>query len=124
MGLNISVPLFAGFSNTYNIAQAKYQYKQAEYSLVDTKESVKNEVWSAYQNYKTAVTAHEISEKVLESAVEAERVAFAMYQVGKGDILTLLTAGSNLASARKEVIVAYYAVLKSKANLYRAVGQF
>ncbi|MBE6455486.1 MAG: TolC family protein [Alphaproteobacteria bacterium] len=124
VGLNVSVPLFTGFSNTYNIAQAKYQYKQAEYSLADTKESVKNEVWSAYQNYKTAVTAHEISEKVLESAVEAERVAFAMYQVGKGDILTLLTAGSNLASARKEVIVAYYAVLKSKANLYRAVGQF
>lgn len=124
VGIGLSVPLFTGFSNTYNIAQAKYQYRQSSFALEETKESVKNEVWSAYQNYKTAVSAHEISKRVLESAVEAERVAFAMYQVGKGDILNLLTASANLASARKEVIVAFYAVLKSKSNLYRAVGRF
>ena len=67
--------------------------------------------------FRSAVTAYDISQKVLESAEEAERVAFAMYQVGKGDILTLLTASSNLASARKEVIVAFYAVLKSKSSV-------
>lgn len=124
VGVGVSVPLFTGFSNTYNIAQAKYQYKQAQFGVEDTKENVKNEVWSAFQNYKTAVAAHEISQKVLDSAEEAERVAFAMYQVGKGDILNLLTASANLASARKEFIIAFYSVLKSKSNLYRAVGSF
>ena len=123
-GVSVSVPLFTGFSNTYNIAQAKYQYYQSKYTLAETKESVKNEVWSAYQNYKTAVTGYEISKQVLASAEEAERVAFAMYQVGKGDILTLLTASAHLASARKEVIVAFYSLLKSKSNLYRAIGRF
>lgn len=123
-GFGLSVPIFTGFSNTYNIAGAKYQYRESVFALEETKESVKNEVWSAYQNYKTAVSSHEISKRVLESAVEAERVAFAMYQVGKGDILNLLTASANLASARKEVIVAFYGVLKSKSNLYRAVGRF
>lgn len=124
VGVQVSVPLFTGFANTYNVSQAKYQQLGSQYALEETKESVKNEVWSAYQNYKTAVTGHEISRQVLESAVEAERVAFAMYQVGKGDILNLLTASANLASARKEVIVAFYGVLKSKSNLYRAVGRF
>lgn len=124
VGVQVSMPLFTGFANTYNISQAKYQYRQSQYMLEETKESVKNEVWGAYQNYKTAVTGHEISRRVLESAVEAERVAFAMYQVGKGDILNLLTASANLASARKEMIVAYYSVLKSKSNLYRAIGRF
>ena len=123
-GLSLSMPLFTGFSNTYNIAQAKYQYNQSKFSVEETKESIKNEVWSAYQNYKTAVTGYEISKQVLASAEEAERVAFAMYQVGKGDILTLLTASANLASARKEVIVSFYGVLKSKSTLYRAIGRF
>lgn len=123
-GLSVSVPLFTGFANSYNISEAKFQYNQTKFTVAETKESVKNEVWSAYQNYKTAVTGHEISKQVLASAEEAERVAFAMYQVGKGDILTLLTASANLASARKETIVAFYSVLRSKSNLYRAVGRF
>lgn len=123
-GVNLSIPLFTGFSDTYNIAQARYQYNQAQFNAVETADTVKNEVWTAYHSYQTAVSSYDISRKALESAVENERVAFASYQVGRGDILNLLTAGSQLASARKEVIVAYYSVLISKASLYRAIGRF
>lgn len=124
VGVNLSVPLFTGFSDTYNIKEAEYQEKQAYLSKEDTAETIKNEVWTAYHDYKTAVSSYDISQKALESAVENERVAFASYQVGKGDILNLLTAGSQLSNARKEVIVAYYSVLTSKAKLYRAIGRF
>lgn len=124
VGVNLSVPLFTGFSDTYNIAQAKYQYQQSKFLAVETQDTVKNEVWAAYHSYKTAVSSYEITQKALESALENERVAFVSYQVGKGDILNLLTAGSQLSTARKEVIVAYYAVLTTKANLYRAIGRF
>ncbi len=124
VGVNLSIPLFTGFSDTYNIAQAKYQYHQAQFSAEETADTIQNEVWTAYNNYKTAVSSYEISQKTLESAVENERVAFASYQVGKGDILSLLTAGSQLANARQEVIVAYYSVLTSKATLYRSIGRF
>ena len=95
-----------------------------EFSKEDVTEMVKNEVWTAYHDYETAVSSYDITKKALESAKENERVAFASYQVGKGDILNLLTAGSQLSTARKEVIVAYYSVLTSKAKLYRAIGRF
>ncbi|MBO7243960.1 MAG: TolC family protein [Alphaproteobacteria bacterium] len=124
VGINVSVPLFTGFSDTYKIKQAEYQKEQAFFSKEDVTQTVKNEVWTAYHNYKTAVSSYDISKKALESAKENERVAFASYQVGKGDILNLLTAGSQLSTARKEVIVAYYSVLTSKATLYRAIGRF
>ncbi len=124
VGINVSVPLFTGFSDTYKIKQAEYQKEQALFSKEDVTQTVKNEVWTAYHNYKTAVSSYDISKKALESAKENERVAFASYQVGKGDILNLLTAGSQLSTARKEVIVAYYSVLTSKATLYRAIGRF
>ncbi len=124
VGVNLSVPLFTGFENTYRIAQARYQYNQAALSLVETQDVVRNEVWASYQDYMTATEYYAISQQTLESATENERVAFASYQVGRGSILELLTAGSQLATARQQVIVAFYSVLTSKANLYRAIGRF
>ena len=61
---------------------------------------------------------------MLESAKENQRVAFASYEVGRGSILNLLTAESQLASARQENASAFYNVLIAKANLYRTIGRF
>jgi outer membrane protein TolC len=81
-------------------------------------------VWTAYQDYQTAMSSHKISLTVLESAKENQKVAFAMYKVGKGSILNLLTAESQLANSRKESIVSFYSVLTQKAKLYRAIGRY
>lgn len=123
-GVKMSVPLFTGFSDSYKISKAKYQYTQAESKVSETQDTVRNEVWSAYQDYTTAVSSYEISKTVLKSAQENQRVAFAMYKVGKGSILNLLTAESQLATARQESIVSFYTVLTAKAKLYRSIGRF
>lgn len=123
-GLKLSVPLFTGFKNTYNITKAQYEYEQANYGISETIDTVKNEVWNAWQNYKTAFAAYDISKNVLESAKENQRVAFASYEVGRGSILNLLTAESQLADARQENASAFYNVLIAKANLYRSIGRF
>lgn len=124
VGLSLSVPLFTGFSDTYKISRAKYQMEQAALDVADTEDTVRNEVWTAFQDYQTAVSSYEISKTVLESAIENRRVAFAMYQVGRGSIINLLTAESQLATARQENIVSFYGVLTAKAKLYRAIGRF
>jgi outer membrane protein TolC len=124
IGLSLSFPLFTGFSNTYAINKATQQFTQANFDVAQTSDQIKKEVWTAYQNYLTAVSSYEISKKVLASAVENERVAFASYEVGKGSILNLLTATSQHAEARQERIVSFYNVLISKSNLYRAIGRF
>ena len=123
-GVRLNVPLFTGFNDTYKVAAAEYQYRQAQYGLQETQNSIRNEVWSAYQDYQTAVEAYKISQAVLDSAKENERVAMKSYEVGKGDILNLLTATSQMSDARQGFVNAFYSVLISKANLYRAVGRF
>ena len=123
-GLRLSVPLFTGFADTYKVAAAEYQYRQAQYGLEETQNSIRNEVWAAYQDYQTATEAYKISKAVLESAKENERVAMKSYEVGKGDILNLLTATSQMSDARQGLVNAFYSVLISKANLYRAIGRF
>lgn len=123
-GVTLSVPLFTGFKNSYNIDKARFAYEQAEYALTATVDEVQNAVWSAWQNYQSAVSAYEISKDVLKSAKENERVASASYAVGKESILNLLTANSQLATARQENATAFYTVLITKATLYRIVGRF
>ena len=122
-GLMVTMPLFTGFSNLYQVQQASYTYHQQVENTQALKLQVQNEVWRAYQNYKTAVRSYEISQAVLESAEENHRVAFRYYELGKGDILTLLSAVSQLADARQSKINAFYSLLLSKANLYRSIGK-
>lgn len=123
VGLSLSVPLFTGFKDTYNISKAKFELRDAELATDELTQIVKNEVWAAYQNYVTAVASYKITGTVLNSAEENERVAFTSYQVGQGSILNLLTATSQLAEARREKIVAFYKVLTTKSTLYRAIGR-
>ena len=123
-GLSLSVPLFNGFKTTYNVAKARYQYAAAQQSTIETQDSVKKEVFNAYQDYQTAVSSYKVNKEVLESAKESERVSFKSYQAGKESILNLLTAQAELAAARQGVATSFYDVLIAKANLYRAIGQF
>ena len=123
-GLAVTWPLFTGFANSYATQAASYTYKQQQENTRNIKLQVQNEVWSRYQHYKTALRSYEISQTVLESAEENERVAFRYYKVGKGDILNLLTAVAQLADARQNKITAFYNLLLSKANLYRSIGKY
>ncbi len=122
-GLMVSMPLFTGFSNLYKVKSAASLYEQEQANTQNLRLAIQNEVWSSYQNYKTALRSYEISQTVLESAEENHRVAFRYYQVGKGDILTLLSAVAQLADARQNKISAFYSLLLSKANLYKNIGK-
>ncbi len=124
IGLNYKIPLFTGFNTSYKITATKYKREQERYNLENLRNQIKNEVWSAYHNYQTAMKSYDVSKKVLKSAEENERVAFRSYEVGSTDIINLLTAETQLAEARDAVINAFYTVLIDKATLYRAIGRF
>lgn len=122
--LSLTMPIFTGFSTVNQVSEAKYKYQQARLDLRNTENTIRNEVWTAYQDYLTSVESYNLSKQILESAEENEKVAFKSYEVGKIDIINLLTATSQLADARQGKITAFYNVLVSKANLYKAIGRF
>lgn len=124
IGLNYKLPLFTGYNTTHKIASAKYRREQERHNLDKVRAEIKNEVWSAYHNYQTAMKSYDVSKKVLKSAEENEKVAFKSYEVGQSDIINLLTAESQLAEARDSAVIAFYTVLINKATLYRAIGRF
>lgn len=124
IGIQYRLPLFTGFDTKYSISATKKKRQRERYILDEIKNNIKNEVWSAYHNYKTSLKSYDVSKKLLKSAEENEKVAFKSYEIGKTDIINLLTAESQLAQARDTLVNSFYTVLINKATLYRSIGRF
>ena len=123
IGVQLSVPLFTGFSNTYGKLTKQYALDNAEKALEEATVNARKDVWNKYHDYTTAVKNYEITGTLLKSSEENYKVALGAYKAGKNDIVTLLNAASKLALARKESSSALYKLFLSKTDLLRAVGK-
>jgi TolC family type I secretion outer membrane protein len=123
VGLQLSVPLFTGFTNTYQIrsAEALVDVQKANREQLD--QNVSLDVWRAYQNLNTARETLQGTESLVASSSQSEQVAQGRYQAGAGNILDLLSAQASLAAARLQRIQAQYTWLTQKAQLAQAIGR-
>ncbi len=102
----VTIPLFTGFANTYNIRQAVEDAGAAHAQADSLDQQVVLEMWQSYYAFKTATQLVKTSRDLLASAEESERVALGRYKEGVGTIIDVLTAQAALANARAEEIVA------------------
>jgi outer membrane protein len=121
-GLLFSVPLFTGFSQRYNVEQARADQESAQARLSSLEQQVVLEVWTSYYNLKTAEQRVRTSEDLLKSATESYRVALGRYKAGVGNILDLLSAQSALESARAQRVQSTADWYVSLAALARDTG--
>ena len=80
------------------------------------------DVFTAYQNYKTARNVLVQTEALLKSATESERVTSGMYKVGRSTMLDWQTAQSELVSAQKQHNAAKYDLFVKRAAVALAIG--
>jgi TolC family type I secretion outer membrane protein len=123
IGISLSIPIFTGFNNTYQIraAQARFDSQEAQRDSVSLQVAL--DVWQAYQNLSTGIQVVRSSSDLVASAAESERVALGRYKAGAGSILDLVTAQSALASARQQSIQALYSLSIFKATLAQVLGR-
>lgn len=122
IGIRASMPLFAGFANLYGLRAAESDYERAKYNEEQTKNAAMMDVFTAYQNYKTAQTVLKHSEALLKSATESERVTAGMYKVGRATMLDWQTAQSELVNAQKQNNSAKYDLFVKRAAVALAIG--
>lgn len=123
IGIRASMPLFAGFANMYNLRSAQANYERAIEQERATQDSASLDIFSAYQNYKTAQTVLKQTETLLKSATESERVTAGMYKVGRATMLDWQTAQSELVSAQRQNNAAKYDLFTKRAAVALAVGE-
>ncbi len=122
IGIRASMPIFAGFANMYGLRAAEADYDRAKYNEQQTSNAAMMDVFTAYQNYKTARTVLTQSEALLKSATESEKVTGGMYKVGRSTMLDWQTAQSELIDAQKQNNAAKYDLFIKRAAVALAIG--
>jgi TolC family type I secretion outer membrane protein len=122
VGINLSVPIFSGYSTTYRVRSAEAQLEARNAQLEQVHLRVALDVWTAYQNLTTATQSLRTTAVLLDSAQQSEKVALGRYKAGVGSILDLLNAQSALAGARLQRIQSTFNWNISRATLAQAMG--
>jgi outer membrane protein len=120
--LLVTIPIFNGLTYQYNVFRAKADRDEAQARLETLRQQVVLQVWSSYYNHRTATQRVETSRDLLSSARQAHEVVSARYQAGVGSILDLLTAQSQLESARAQEAQARTDWLMTLAQLAHDTG--
>lgn len=123
IGIRASMPIFTGLYNFYNVRQAQANYEGAIEQERESQDSVTLDIFTAYENYKTARTLLKQTQTLLASAKESERVVAGMYKVGRATMLDWQTAQSDLVDAQKQHNAAKYDLFTKRAAVALAVGE-
>jgi outer membrane protein len=118
----LSMPIFTGFSYTYNVRQAQAQLRASEATRDQLVQQVEFQVWETYFALQTAERNIGTTEILLKSALQASNQAIGQYKNGVGDILTVLTTQTTLARARVQHIQAQLNWYIALAQLAAAIG--
>lgn len=116
IGLTLSVPLFTGFNQQYQTAQARAKLRQSEANRDNVYQTTELAVWQAYYAYRSAEVALPSARAQEENAAQALKAVEAQYRVGYATIQDLLTAQSTLTSAQ-------LAVAQNALNAYTALAK-
>ena len=122
VNLGISVPVFSGFSNHYDVAAANEQFEAAQARTELTRQQIIQQVFTAYYTLRTATDRVRTSRDLLASAIQSEEVARGRYREGVGSIVDLLVAQSALATARSQDVDSRWQWRSALAQLAHDVG--
>jgi outer membrane protein TolC len=114
--------LFDGLATQGRIREAKAKFERVDIEEADSVRQIELEVRTAYSGFIEAREVLDSTEKVVEQADEALRLATSRYDAGTGTQLDVLAAETSLTEARtiKNVALRDYAV--ALARLERAIG--
>lgn len=122
-GLFLRFPIFTGFRNTFDVREAEIEAQHAAAEVSQLERRVDLEVWSSYQDVRTATQRLETSRSLLSSAQQARDVAQGRYKEGVGNTLDVLTAQAALANARAQQVQARADWLLALARLAHDSGR-
>jgi outer membrane protein TolC len=105
------------FDGGARLLQAEHEIRGAEARVSAARDSIEDEVWTAYSNLNTAFRQREAATALLDSASQSYAAALQSYNYGVRNLLDVTAAQKVLAQARSADILARTQVLASLADL-------
>jgi outer membrane protein len=106
IGIQVTIPLFEGFSRVYQVHQADAQMDRQVDALEEARQHVALGVWNSYQAVRTASAAVDDGRTLLDVATRSFAAAQHRYEAGVGSVLELLNTQTGLANARHQRVQA------------------
>jgi outer membrane protein len=121
-GVTLKWDVFTGFSRVNSIHQAEAERDAARSDLTSAEIDVAANVWRAYYSYLTARRKYDYAEALLAASESSYHSNFKSYGLGLVNVIDLLSAERELASARFTIIQSKAALLISAAAVSFATG--
>ena len=117
LALSLNWTVFDGGARRSRLMQAEAEIRGAESQVNAVRDSIEDEVWTAYSNLNTAFRQREAATALLGSATQSYAAALESYNYGVRNLLDVTAAQKLLAQARSADILARTQVLTSLADL-------
>jgi outer membrane protein len=121
--LQVSLPIFQGFTRERNVETAKAAALDAEHRARGEELRIRTEVATALANLKTAQQSVVLETRNRDLADEQLRLARERYRLGAASFLELQDAVTIKARADRAYLIAVYSFHESMAALETAVGR-
>jgi len=108
--------------NYFNLKSSRLEEEIAMEDLSELKRQVLLDTYNAYEDFLTATRTITVARQALKNAEHNFSQARGEYQVGKGDILSLVLAEQALANAREQLIISKLGLLLTKALIENIAG--
>ena len=123
VGLNLSVPIFSGFSKNANVKEAELQLQQSQNTLNNLKDSIDNAVLQSINSYHSAIAALDYQKKNVALAEDVYNQSQKKYESGLGTTLDITNAQADLTIAQSNYVNAMYDAVIAQINYLDATGQ-
>ena len=123
VGLNLTMPLFSGFSSVEQVREANSSINAIEARQSDLKLQIIKDVESAWLGVNDAAARMVSTEKEVAAANENQVLAEGRYREGVGSIIEVTDAQSQALDAQTAHIQAVYDTYTAQARLDRAIGK-
>ena len=123
VSLNISLPIFNGFSTDARIKRTKIELKQTENQIESLKNSIDNEITQAKLNYISSTATVKFQKSNMELAEKVYQQTKKKFEAGMGSNTEISASQADLVSAQNNYMNALYSALIAKVDLLKATGK-
>lgn len=121
-GLNLSIPLFSGWSVDNRVQFAQVEMKNKEIEVNDLERDIKRQLQTTFLDLQAAYKGLKVSESNVAFADENLKIEQEKYSLGSGKLLDVLVANSNFTTARTDLINAQFAYIVLSEQLKYYIG--
>ena len=105
IGINLSVPIFNGWQAKANYAKARLNIKTLEYQMRLDNQTLKQDIYQAYNSAIVALEKFNSSQKSVDAAQKSYDFATKRYNIGMLSTLELVTDQNNLFRAKLQFVL-------------------